>query len=88
MSRFLFNHGKAVDGIRNLLRYGINAEHCMASSRKNTPLVMPYAFGNSIHYTSALMPYQACGLDRKKTVVKRSFFLVRVKGLGLVASPR
>ena len=32
------NHGKAVYGIRNLLRYGINAKHCMESSRRKIHL--------------------------------------------------
>ena len=32
------NHGKAVYGIRNLLRYGINAKHCMKSSRRKIHL--------------------------------------------------
>ena len=29
--------------------------------------VMPYAFGDSIQCASALIPYQACGLDKKIT---------------------
>ena len=42
--------------------------------------VMPYAYGNSIP-DFIVITYQSFGLDRKKTVRKRSFFLVRLKGL-------
>ena len=69
----------AVNGIRNLLRYGIarNASEwnqlaelygIKPQEDKDARLrVMPSAFGDSIQCASALMPYQACGLDKKIT---------------------
>ena len=66
------NHLKVVDGIRNLLRYGIVTQCRMESSRSDA---WHQAAGhefytrhvrlrrNSIQRESALMPYQACGLN-------------------------
>ena len=56
---------------------GIITKWCMASiRRKNTRWrEMPYAYGNYI-LTCGEIPYQSFGLDRKKTVRKRSFFCV------------
>ena len=48
--------------------------------RKNTRWrVMPYAYGDYI-LTCGEIPYQSFGLDRKKTIRKRSFFLVHLQG--------
>ena len=53
--------------------YGINPQ-------ENTRCrVMPYACGDSI-LTCGEITYQSFGLDRKKTVLKRSFFLERITG--------
>ena len=41
--------------------------------------VIPYACGDYIHACGAI-PYQPFGLDRKKAVKKRSFFLVHLQG--------
>ena len=51
------------------------------SERKNTRwCVMPYACGDSMH-DCVVIAYQSFGLDRKKTVLQRSFFLVHLQGL-------
>ena len=53
--------------------YGINP-------KENAPAVMPYAFGDYI-LTCGEITCQSFGLDRKKTVRKRSFFLAPPVGL-------
>ena len=46
----VLNHGGAVHGIRNLLRYGIDCEAIVWNqAAENAPLVMPYAYGDTIH---------------------------------------
>ena len=56
---------------------GIITKWCMASIRRENTrwCVMPYACGDYI-LTCGEIPYQSFGLDRKKTVRKRSFFCV------------
>ena len=47
---YVLNHGKAVYGIRNLLRYGIDCKAIVWNQvAGNAPLVMPYAYGDYIH---------------------------------------
>ena len=45
----VLNHGGAVHGIRNLLRYGIDCKAIVWNQAENAPLVMPYAYGDTIH---------------------------------------
>ena len=78
----------AVNGIRNLLRYGIRPKVWMESRQRR---VWHQAAGtlfytrfaqfharlrrNSIQRAGALIPYQACGLDNKKGTFGRQKFL-------------
>ena len=63
------NHAKGVYIIRNLLRYIINAKHCISSSRRQNARwrVMRYSpkGADDIH-DCVVMIYQACGLDKQK----------------------
>ena len=46
----VLNHGEAVHGIRNLLRYGIDCKAIVWSqTAEKCTLVMPYAYGDTIH---------------------------------------
>ena len=66
------NHAEGVYIIRNLLRYIINAEHCISSSRRQDARwrVMRYKGGSPplMIYAALLaaMICQACGLDKQK----------------------
>ena len=72
----LENHGEVVDGIRSL--YAIWNQHevlYVINPKEDTRWrVMPYAFGDCI-LTYGEITCQSFGLDKKKTVRKRSFFL-------------
>ena len=47
---YFLNHGGAVYGIRNLLRYGIGCKAIVWNqAAENAPPVMPYAYGDYIH---------------------------------------
>ena len=78
---FVLNHGKAVYGIRNSLRHGINAKYCMESRTKGNgeySLSADAIRGRAaIPYNSLceLMPYQALrSWINKKTNRSSSFY--------------
>ena len=46
----ILNHGGAVHGIRNLLRYGIDCKAIVWNqAAENAPSVIPCAYGDTIH---------------------------------------
>ena len=84
---FVLNHGKAVYGIRNMLRYGIIAQRCMESTQggmESRPKSKRYTLSRdamrgraAIPYNShcELMPYQALrAWINKKTNRSSSFY--------------
>ena len=84
------NHAKGVYIIRNLLRYIINAKHCISSRRRQNARwrVMIYKGGSPpLMICTALraaMICQACGLDKQKQNIclptNVLFLLARRKG--------
>ena len=59
--------------IRNLLRYIINAKHCISSSRRR---VYARLCRDDIQPRWGLMIYQACGLDKKEVTFGRQKLLL------------